>query len=100
MKNICYEYWRNFNQSVGDIQSGPSYPFDLEILQQVREVFCSLTDNPVVENISSKILSYKRELDAGVVKPSNPLIMICGLALSKRKFDLCDTVLNTIVEDL
>jgi len=99
MYDICKEYWdalSNVKESGGELR----YPFDYEILECVVKVFRELIPHPPIAKISDKILEVKNVLDSGIVKCNDPLVTICGLAISERKLELKDEVLKAIVEAL
>jgi len=64
------------------------------------EAFSTLMLHPPIKEYLDKILEIKDYLDSGVVKSDSALLMVCGLALSKNRFEIGREVLKAIVEGL
>lgn len=100
MVKLCEQYWNTLCRSVKDPRSQLGYPFDYEILEYIVNVFKELIPDPPIAKISDKILKIKKALDAERIEREEPLVMICGLAISEKKLELREDVLKAITEDL
>ena len=100
MLETCKRYWESLYLSVERGAEAPGYPFDQEILEYIAEEFSTLMPHPPIKEYLDKILEIKDYLDSGVVKSDSAPLMVCGLALSKNRFEIGREVLKAIMEGL